>query len=176
MRWPAIITLRFRSTPGCPSEIAPLDDVIAGSLAPRRFYMLLLSVFAAVALLLAVVGIYGVISYSVSQRTHEIGVRLALGARPREVLWIVLSQGLAVAAIGVAIGLASSLVLSRFLRSMLGGHQADRSAHLPAGGFVFDGSRAAGLRRSGAARHPRRSHGGAALRVREGIHALAKNP
>ena len=121
MRWPAIITLRFRSTPGCPSEIAPLDDVIAGSLAPRRFYMLLLSVFAAVALLLAVVGIYGVISYSVSQRTHEIGLRLALGARPREVLWIVLSQGLAVAAIGVAIGLASSLVLSRFLRSMLVG-------------------------------------------------------
>ena len=98
-----------------------LNEVIAGSLADRRFSMILLGAFAAVALLLAGLGIYGVISYLVGQRTHELGIRLALGAQRRDVLSLVLSHGMKTALSGVALGLVAALGLTRLLATMVFG-------------------------------------------------------
>jgi putative ABC transport system permease protein len=101
------------------SRIQPMEEVIAGSVAPRRFNMLLLGAFAALALTLAAVGIYGVISYTVTQRTHELGIRLALGAQSRDVLKLVVGQGMRPALIGVMIGLATAFALTRAMTSLL---------------------------------------------------------
>jgi putative ABC transport system permease protein len=101
--------------------VEPMTTVIAESLAERRFTLVLLSAFAAVALLLALIGVYGVISYLVEQRTHEIGVRMALGAQRSRVIVMVMSQGLSFAAIGVLVGALSGLWLLRLGRSMLFG-------------------------------------------------------
>jgi len=98
-----------------------MDETISNSLAARRFAMALLGVFAFLALLLSSVGIYGVISYMVGQRIHEIGVRMALGARPSDVLKLVLGQGVKMASVGVAIGLAAALGLTRLMTKMLFG-------------------------------------------------------
>ena len=87
-------------------SVQTLESVMDGSLAARRITMLLLGVFAALALVLACVGIYGVISFVVGQRTHEIGVRMALGAQPRDVVWLVVGEGVRTALIGVAAGSA----------------------------------------------------------------------
>ncbi|MGH9661923.1 MAG: FtsX-like permease family protein, partial [Bryobacteraceae bacterium] len=103
------------------SGVETMDQVVADSLAPRRYPMLLMGLFAALALALAVVGIYGVMSYSIAQRTQEIGVRMALGATPRDVLRMVLVQGATLAAAGVAAGVVASAALSRFLSGMLYG-------------------------------------------------------
>ena len=101
------------------SRISLLSDMVSASLAPRRFVVTLLGIFAGLALLLAVIGLYGVISYSVTQRTQEIGIRMALGAQPGGVLSLVIGQGMQLAGIGAAFGLAASLAISRLLKNQL---------------------------------------------------------
>jgi putative ABC transport system permease protein len=100
-------------------HVATLQQVLSESLAPRRFNLLLLGIFAGIALALATVGIYGVMAFSVTQRTHEIGIRMALGAQRGDVLRMVVTDGLKLALIGVAIGMAGALALTRFLSSLL---------------------------------------------------------
>jgi len=106
------------------AEIASMEQLLARSLSRARFSMLLLSIFASLALTLAAVGVYGVMAYAVAQRTREIGVRLALGAQPRDVLGMVLLGGGRLAAFGIVLGLAGALILNRFLRSQLYGVSA----------------------------------------------------
>jgi predicted permease len=101
-----------------------MDEIISASLAAQRFSMILLGVFAALALVLASVGIYGVISYAVGQRTHEIGIRMALGAQPMHIVWLILGRGGMLALAGLALGLASALGLTRLMASMLYGVRA----------------------------------------------------
>jgi ABC-type antimicrobial peptide transport system permease subunit len=101
-----------------------MNEVIAGSLARQRFSMILLEAFAAAALLLASVGLYGVISYLVGQRTQELGVRIALGAQRADILGLVLTHGLKMALGGVALGLLAALGLTRLLSKMLYGVSA----------------------------------------------------
>jgi predicted permease len=102
-------------------NVQTMDDVVARSLAARRLSMILLGAFAALALVLSCVGIYGVISYLVGQRTHEIGVRMALGAQRADVMRLVLGQGAKMAVVGVAIGIAAALGLTRLMASQLFG-------------------------------------------------------
>jgi predicted permease len=101
--------------------VQTMDEVLANSLAARRLSMMLLEIFAALALVLSSVGIYGVISYLVNQRTHEIGVRMALGARRGDVMKLVLAQGAEMALIGVAIGVLAALGLTRLMANQLFG-------------------------------------------------------
>jgi predicted permease len=105
-------------------ETKPLEEIVADSQANRRFSMVLLSVFAALALVLSSIGIYGVISYVVSQRTHEIGIRMALGAQRRDVLRLMLGEGMKMALIGVAVGVAVALGLTHLMVKMLFGVSA----------------------------------------------------
>jgi len=96
-----------------------MSDTVADSLVRPRFLSLLLGAFSVIALALAAVGIYGVMAYSVSQRTQEIGVRVALGARSSDVLKMVLGQGTKMAAVGVGIGLAGAFALTRVMSTLL---------------------------------------------------------
>jgi ABC-type antimicrobial peptide transport system permease subunit len=99
--------------------LQPMSDTVADALARPRFLSLLLGAFSVISLAMAAVGIYGVMSYSVSRRTQEIGVRMALGARSSDVLMMVLGQGTKLAAIGVAIGLAGAVALTRVMSTLL---------------------------------------------------------
>ncbi len=105
-------------------NVQTMDEVVSNSFAARRLSMILLGVFAALALVLACVGIYGVISYLVGQRTHEIGVRMALGARPSDVLRLVIGHGARMALIGVAMGIGVALGLTRLMANQLFGVSA----------------------------------------------------
>jgi len=101
------------------SAIRSMDDIVDSSVSQPRFSSSLLSLFAALALMLASVGLYGVMAYSVSQRTNEIGIRIALGAKQTDVLKMIVVQGMKLALMGVAIGLAGALAIGRFLATML---------------------------------------------------------
>ncbi len=105
-------------------NVRTVEEVLAESIARPKFNMLLIALFAGVALVLAAVGIYGVISYSAMQRTHEIGVRMALGATARDVLKLVVGQGMLLAAIGVALGAVAALAATRLMGSLLYGVSA----------------------------------------------------
>ena len=106
------------------ADVKTMRELLSESVSGRRFNMLLLTVFAAVALVLAAVGIYGVIRYSVTQRTHEIGIRMALGAQTSDVLKLVVGEGMLLAVAGVTAGLVASLFLTRLMSSLLFGVSA----------------------------------------------------
>ena len=101
------------------TNVQTMEEILASARAQPRMTMLLLGIFSATALALAVVGLYGVIGYSVAQRMQEMGIRVALGATRGDILRMVVGQGLALAAIGIAIGVAASLVLTRTMSSLL---------------------------------------------------------
>jgi putative ABC transport system permease protein len=101
------------------ADVRTMESLIGISVARARFNTLLLTIFAIVALLLAGVGIYGVMAYSVAQRTREIGVRMALGARASDAVWLIVRGGMALALVGVAIGVAASYGLTRLMKTLL---------------------------------------------------------
>ena len=109
-------------------DVLTLDQYLATAVSDRRFNASLVGLFATLALLLTAIGIYGVVSYTVAQRTHEIGVRMALGARQSDALRLILTQGLFLALVGVVAGLIGALVLTRFLASLLYGVKPDDPA------------------------------------------------
>ena len=111
-------------------SLRSMDQLVSESIAPQRFNLSLLSLFSALGLLLAAMGIYGVMAYNVSQRTHEIGLRMALGAQTHQVLRLVLKQGMRLALIGVVLGLATSLALTRLMKNLLFGVSATDPATL----------------------------------------------
>jgi predicted permease len=142
---PLSVVSAVRAQVAGPTEDQPIygvqtmEQVISGSLAERRFTMLLFIIFASTALVLAAVGIYGVMSYAVTRRTHELGVRMALGASRRNVLRLVLREGMALAAIGTGVGLAAALGLTRFLASLLYGVRPADPATLAAVAMLLAG-------------------------------------
>ena len=109
-------------------NVRTMEQIVAQSIAPRRFSMLLLTVFAVVALALAAIGIYGLMSYVVAQRTREIGIRMALGAQSSSVLRLVITQGMKLALAGVALGLVASVALTRTIKNLLFGVSASDPA------------------------------------------------
>jgi len=103
------------------SDVITMEQAVGEQFAEPKFYLLLLGGFAVLALTLAAVGIYGVISYAVARRTHEIGIRLALGAGSREAFQLIVRQGMRLAGIGSVAGLMGALMLTRYLQSLLFG-------------------------------------------------------
>jgi putative ABC transport system permease protein len=116
----AIKTLVYSVDPDVPiTRIQTMDEVLSRSLAEPRVYTLLLGIFALLAVTLAAVGLYGVISYNVTERTHEMGIRMALGAERSQVLGLVIRQGLSLSAVGIAIGVLSAVAVTRLLTSLV---------------------------------------------------------
>jgi predicted permease len=103
------------------TQVFTMNEVVSATLDTQRFNLILLAFFAGLAFVLAVVGIYGVVSYAIAQRTNEIGIRIALGAQPRDILWLVLAQGGRLALAGCAIGVLVALALTRFMTHLLFG-------------------------------------------------------
>ena len=120
-------------------NLRSMEQLVSRSIAPQRFNLSLLSLFSGLGLLLAAVGIYGVMAYSVSQRTHEIGLRMALGAQTRDVLKLVVKQGMALALVGVAIGLIASFTLTRLMKNLLFGVSATDPATLAGVSLLLTG-------------------------------------
>jgi putative ABC transport system permease protein len=119
---PAVRELMRRLDPGVPLiRVQTMDDILGRALAPTRSSMILVAVFAGVALTLAVIGVFGVLSYTVSQQAAEFGIRMALGATRDRVLWLVLGRGMLPVAIGITVGLGGALAVARYLRGLLFG-------------------------------------------------------
>jgi putative ABC transport system permease protein len=151
------LTLVVRSTQDAHSLAKPISDTVAsldkdlptyalrtvdeylnGTMAQPRFSTYLLGIFAALAMVLTAVGLYGVIAYSVAQRTHEIGIRMALGGQPQDMLQLIVGHGLRLALFGVGIGLLAALVLTHFLSSLLFGvSSADPVAYVAVVGLLL---------------------------------------
>ena len=110
------------------AEVATFDDILARESSTRRFNAVLFSIFAALALVLAVTGVYGVLAYSVSQRTHEVGIRMALGARHRDVLRLFMGHGMRLVLLGLVIGLGGAFALTRLMSSLLFGVSTNDAA------------------------------------------------
>jgi len=121
------------------SSVRTMEEVMAQSLATRRFVLLLFSVFAALALLLASVGIYGVLTASVTQRTRELGIRLALGATTRDVWRLVIGQGMRLVSLGLALGFISALALNSLIEKLLFGVRSTDPLTYAVIGAVFIG-------------------------------------
>ena len=130
MRLAGVVQQEMRALePAAPlRNLRTLEDLIGASIAPQRFNLSLLGVFAGLGVLLAAVGIYGVMSYGISQRTHEIGIRVALGAQNADVLKLVVRHGMSLAVAGITLGLGASLGLTRLLKSLLFGVSATDTA------------------------------------------------
>jgi putative ABC transport system permease protein len=105
-------------------RVMTMEQLVADSMAERRFAVFLLGIFAAIAMILAAVGLYGVMAYSVTQRTHELGIRLALGARQGDVLKLVVGQGMALAGVGLVVGIGAAFALTRLMSTLLFGVSA----------------------------------------------------
>jgi ABC-type antimicrobial peptide transport system permease subunit len=130
----------LRVDPDLPvARVMTMERIIGKSIARQNFNMILLGIFGGVALLLAAIGIYGVMSYTVQQRTHEMGIRIALGAGTGQLLRLVVGQGLLLAGIGVTIGLAASFAVTRVMSSLLYGVKATDIATFAAVAAVLSG-------------------------------------
>ena len=142
------------------ADVRAMEEVIDQTLARPRVVAVLLSVFAAMALVLAGVGVYGVMAFSVAERTHEIGVRMALGATPESVLRLVIGDAFRLVAIGVAVGLVAALALTQVLRALLFDTDATRSLDARGHGDRAHGGGARRRVRARPPRHPDHSHSG----------------
>ena len=149
-------------------DLMLMEEIVTQSIWQSRLYAILFTVFAGVTVLLAAIGIYGVMSYSVTQRTQEIGIRMALGAQVRDVLQLVVRSGLVLSLIGVAIGIAGAFALTRLLRTLLFGvTPTDAVTFIAVPAFLLF----VALRRllhPGAPRNEGRSVGGAEIRIEDG--------
>ena len=145
--------------------VETMDEVLSRSLRARRFSMVLLGVFAALALVMSCVGIYGVISFLAAARTHEIGIRMALGAERGDVLKMVLGEAAGMALLGVGVGLTVALALTRLMASLLFGVSAHDPLTLRRRGQPVGRGSPRGLLHPRPPRHQGGSHGGAEARV-----------